>query len=122
MPWKTIKRDCKQSSGKKGTHVVVKKKKSGGTEQESCHTSEEKAKSAIRARYANEGRKMKITKKQLRQIIQEEQRRIISEEISKNDTAEIAKIIEELKGAVEMHKSQYERLQSILDRLEKEQS
>ena len=32
MPWKTIKRDCKQSSGKKGSHVVVKVKKGGGTE------------------------------------------------------------------------------------------
>lgn len=71
MPWKTIKRDCKQSSGKKGSHVVVKKKKNGGTEQESCHTSEEKAKSAIRARYANEGRTLKITRNQLRRIIKE---------------------------------------------------
>ena len=71
MPWKTIKRDCKQSSGKKGSHVVVKIKKDGGTEQESCHTSEEKAKSAIRARHANEGRTLKITRKQLRRIIKE---------------------------------------------------
>ena len=71
MPWKTIKRDCKQSSGKKGSHVVVKKKKDGGTEQESCHTSEEKAKSAIRARHANEGRTVKVTKRQLRRIIKE---------------------------------------------------
>ena len=54
MPWKTIKRDCKQSSGKKGSHVVVKKKKNGGTEQESCHTSKDKAEGGLRARYANE--------------------------------------------------------------------
>ena len=71
MPWKTIKRDCKQSSGKKGSHVVVKVKKGGGTEQESCHTSEEEAKSAIRARYANESNTVKITRKQLRKIISE---------------------------------------------------
>ena len=55
MPWKTVTRKCKQkSTGKSGTHVVVKIKKSGGTEQESCHTSKEKAQAAIRARYANE--------------------------------------------------------------------
>ena len=83
MPWKTIKRDCKQSSGKKGSHVVVKKKKSGGTEQESCHTSEEKAKSAIRARYANEGRTLKITRKQLRRIIKE------SIDLINNETGEV---------------------------------
>ena len=71
MPWKAIKRSCKQSSGKKGSYVVVKVKKTGGTEQESCHTSEEKAKSAIRARYANESNTVKITRKQLRKIISE---------------------------------------------------
>jgi len=71
MPWKTIKRDCKQSSGKKGSHVVVKKKKDGGTEQESCHTSEEKAKSAIRARHANEGRTVKFTRRSLRKLVRE---------------------------------------------------
>jgi len=54
MPWKSIKRDCKQkSTGKGGSHVVVKKKKDGSTEQESCHTSDEKAKAALRARYAS---------------------------------------------------------------------
>ena len=54
MPWKSIKRDCKQkSTGKAGTHVVVKKKKDGSTEQESCHTTDEKAKAALRARYAS---------------------------------------------------------------------
>lgn len=55
MPWKPIARKCKQkSTGKSGTHVVVKIKKGGGTEQESCHTSKEKAQAAIRARHANE--------------------------------------------------------------------
>ena len=55
MPWKPIARKCKQkSTGKTGSHVVVKVKKGGGTEQESCHTSKEKAQAAIRARYANE--------------------------------------------------------------------
>ena len=55
MPWKPVARKCKQkSTGKTGTHAVVKIKSSGGTEQESCHTSKEKADAAIRARYANE--------------------------------------------------------------------
>ena len=84
MPWKNLKRDCKQSDGKKGNHVVVKIKSDGETEQESCHTSKEKASSAIRARYAsekNEGKIMKITRRQLRQIIKEElrSRKVISE-------------------------------------------
>ena len=54
MPWKVRKRDCKQkSTGKSGTHVVVKEKRAGGQEQESCHTSEPKAQAARRARYAS---------------------------------------------------------------------
>lgn len=54
MPWKVHKRSCKQkSTGKTGTHAVVKKD-GGSEEQESCHTSEEKADAAVRARYANE--------------------------------------------------------------------
>ena len=74
MPWKTLKRDCKQkSSGKSGTHVVVKKKKDGKTEQESCHTSDKKAKSAVRARYANKneskGDPVQIDRSELRHII-----------------------------------------------------
>ena len=76
MPWKVIKRDCDQkSTGKKGSHVVVKVKDDNSTEQESCHTSDEKAQGAMRARYAskNEGavKTMKITKRQLRRIIRE---------------------------------------------------
>lgn len=60
---------------------------------------------------------MKITKRQLRRIIREEKRRILSEDITKRDEDTIGDIIEELKAAVEMHKSQHERLQAILDRL-----
>ncbi len=53
MPWKVRKRSCKQkSTGKGGSHVVVKKE-GGKEEQESCHTSEEKADAAARARYAS---------------------------------------------------------------------
>ena len=72
MPYDIIKRSCKQSDGSKGTHVVVKVKPDGSTEQVSCHTSEEKAKSAVRAKHANEGSVMKINRKQLRQMIMEE--------------------------------------------------
>ena len=49
MPYSVRKKDCKQSSGKKGAYIVIKKK-SG--EKTSCHTSKEKAKSSINARYA----------------------------------------------------------------------
>jgi len=53
---------------------------------------------------------MKITKQQLRKIIKEE--------ISDRDKDTMAEIIEQLKKAVQAHKSQHERLQAILDRLE----
>ena len=54
MPWKVRKRACKQkSTGKEGTHVVVKVKRGGGEEQESCHVGEPKAQGALRARYAS---------------------------------------------------------------------
>ena len=64
---------------------------------------------------------MKITKRQLRRIIKEEKQRIITEAASKTDTDTIEEIIEELGAAVKMHTSQAERLQSILERLVKEQ-
>ena len=51
MPYKIIKRKCKQSSGKKGKYVVTKK---SDNKKQSCHTSKKKAQSAVRARYANE--------------------------------------------------------------------
>ena len=51
MPYKITKKNCKQSSGKKGKYVVSKKSDS---KKKSCHTSKKKAQSAVRARYANE--------------------------------------------------------------------
>tara|TARA_Y100000591_G_C21234731_1_gene406229 strand:+ start:32 stop:223 length:192 start_codon:yes stop_codon:yes gene_type:complete len=51
MPYKILKKKCKQSNGKKGKYIIVKK---SDNKKQSCHTSKEKAKSAIRARYANE--------------------------------------------------------------------
>ena len=71
MPWKVLKRPCKQSDGTSGTYVIVKVKSGGRTEQSSCHTSKEKAQGAVRARYANEG-KMRLTRRQLRRIMKEE--------------------------------------------------
>lgn len=68
MPWKVRKRACKQkSTGKEGTHAVVKLKRGGGEEQESCHTSEPKARAAIRARYANEGALRALVRRVLRE-------------------------------------------------------
>ena len=77
MPWKAIKRDCVQkTTGKKGTHAVVKKKRGGKTEQESCHDDEKSANSAIRARHANESRVYALTELELRNLIRKS---IISE-------------------------------------------
>ena len=77
MPWKPVKRKCKQTStGKTGSYAVVKIKKTGGTEQESCHTSEEKAKSAIRARHANEADENK------EEMLREYVRKILAETVS----------------------------------------
>ena len=73
MPYDIRKRSCKQADGKKGKYVVVKKKSKGKTEQESCHTSKDKAKGAVRARYASEANEsigLKVS--DLRQIIEQE--------------------------------------------------
>ena len=73
MPYDIRKRSCKQSDGKKGEYVVVKKSEDR-TEQKSCHTTKEKAKGALSARYANkanEGETVKITLEELRQLISE---------------------------------------------------
>ena len=51
MPYKILKRKCKQSNGKKGKYIVVKK---SDNKKQSCHTSKKKAKAAIRVRYVNE--------------------------------------------------------------------
>ena len=48
--WKAYSQSCTDSKGKKGT-AVVKKNETGKVE--SCHTSLGKAKSAVKARYAN---------------------------------------------------------------------
>jgi hypothetical protein len=70
MPWKPIARKCKQkSTGKTGSHAVVKVKKDGGTEQESCHTSEKEAEAAIRARHASKNESIKISREDLHEMI-----------------------------------------------------
>ena len=51
MPYSIKKKNCKDSSGNKGKFIITKK---GDNKKLSCHTSKEKAKSAVRARYANE--------------------------------------------------------------------
>ena len=53
---------------------------------------------------------MKISKGELRKIIREE--------ISDRDKDAMNDVVAELKKAVQAHKSQHERLQAILDRLE----
>ena len=51
MPYSVRKQRCKQSSGKKGAYIVIKKNTGKKT---SCHTSKNKAQASIGARYANE--------------------------------------------------------------------
>ena len=53
MPYSVRKKTCKQSSGKKGAYIVIKKK-SG--EKTSCHASKEKAEASIGARYTESER------------------------------------------------------------------
>ena len=53
MPYRVRKQDCKKSDDTSGSHVV-QKKKSGKWKKASCHDSEEKANSSIRARGMNE--------------------------------------------------------------------
>ena len=64
---------------------------------------------------------MKVSKELLRKIIREEKQKIIAEAISKTDSNTIQDIIDELTNSVKMHRSQADRLQSILDRLIKQQ-
>jgi coenzyme F420-reducing hydrogenase delta subunit len=64
---------------------------------------------------------MKVSKELLRKIIREEKQKIIAEAISKTDSNTIQDIIDELTNSVKMHRSQADRLQSILDRLTKQQ-
>jgi coenzyme F420-reducing hydrogenase delta subunit len=66
-------------------------------------------------------KKMKVSKELLRKIIREEKQKIIAEAISKTDSNTIQDIIDELTNSVKMHRSQADRLQSILDRLTKQQ-
>lgn len=60
MPYSVKKQNCKQSSGKKGAYIVIKKNTG---EKTSCHSSKELAKSSISARYAN-----KIAEEMLEEI------------------------------------------------------
>lgn len=51
MPYKIIKQKCRQSSGVEGEYILTKELTG---EKVSCHTSEEMAKKAIRARHMRE--------------------------------------------------------------------
>ena len=69
MPWKVMKRDCKQADGASGSYVVLKMKGGGGTEQESCHTRKDKAEGGLRARYANESAVRKMIRDVLSEVL-----------------------------------------------------
>ena len=78
MPWSIRKRKCKQSDGKSGDYAVVKEKPDG-EEQSSCHTNKDDAAASIRARHMNERGIMRIKKRQLKRIIQEETAKLLGE-------------------------------------------
>ena len=51
MPYKIVKRKCRQADDDEGTWTVVRRDTG---KQVSCHTSEKKAKGSIAARHVNE--------------------------------------------------------------------
>ena len=82
MPYVVRKRKCKQSDGKSGKYVLLKKSSKDRLKQVSCHTSKQNASGSMRARYASEkneneeiqdekARMITISDKQLRKIIRE---------------------------------------------------
>ena len=122
MPWKVVKRDCKQADGTSGNYVVVKEKGDGSTEQSSCHDTKEKAQGSIAAREMREGGKLRITKGQLRTIIQE----AIDEEELYELTQDVETTAADLYGAIDNAlmslgadqpdlTGKYEKLRAILD-------
>lgn len=99
MPWTVRKRPCKQkSTGRTGTHAVVKLKSGGAEEQESCHTSEPKARAAIRARHANEG----VLRRFVRGILTEAEDDVVElgVRLRISDRARMGDVLTELRGIV----------------------
>jgi hypothetical protein len=101
MPYKTLKQDCKRSDGKQGRYILKVKPKPGkykGRKRDSkgfvrigCHPSKDAASKQLAAIEAppREGANMKITAKQLRQIIREEIERIQTpEQLSEQASSE----------------------------------
>ena len=54
MPYKIKKQKCKQSDGKSGTYIVLKKAKSGKDKKKSCHSGKANAKKSIAASHIGE--------------------------------------------------------------------
>ena len=72
MPYRIKKCKCKDSKGKKGKYIIINK---GKAEQISCHTSREKAASALRERYISE-RIQTITEKVLMSLLYEDSKKL----------------------------------------------
>jgi hypothetical protein len=73
MPYKIRKQKCKQSSGKRGTHVLSYTDKKG-KKHRACHTSRKKARgqiAAIEAESVERNSTMQIRLSELRQLIRE---------------------------------------------------
>ena len=111
MPYKIIKRKCKQSSGKKGKYIVAKK---SDNKKQSCHTSKKKAQSAVRARYANES----VLKEYVKMLIESNSENHVSfKDIldkANAEAAEEAKKAEEAEEAKKAKKAEDESLQNYI--------
>ena len=70
MPYKIVKRKCKQSDGDHGSYVLSYTDKKG-KKRRACHTSKKKMQGQIAAIEA-ESKVMKITREDLKQLIREE--------------------------------------------------
>ena len=101
MPWKVRKRSCKQkSTDKTGSHVVVKVKRGGGEEQESCHTSEPKAQGALRARYASKNEAQ--LREFVRQVLSEGEADVVQMGVRVRvaDRVSLGDVLTEIRGVV----------------------
>ncbi len=69
MPYKIVKRKCKQSDGKSGSYVVSKKKKNNKLEKKSCHKTKAKALGSIGARYSESTYKESAIREFIREVL-----------------------------------------------------
>ena len=110
--------DCNAPDGKGGYKACGRESGESRKKYPACRPTPGACKE--RGKGKSWGKKAKKTKNEeiymdLEQIIQEELEAYLIESHSKKDEEELKKISDELKGAVEMHQSQADRIDKILD-------